>query len=110
MNILEARKLGHEGWIRSPSITSETWIRLDEDDTGRALLRFGERTSDYWTCDLDALVTEDWEPKPIPKKPFEAEVWQNETMEHLYKVTPIDNIKVFESQGWKRIKIREVLD
>lgn len=67
MNILEARKLGHDGWIRSPSITSGTWIRLDEDGIGRAIMRFGDLTYDYWICDLDAIVAEDWEPKPIPK-------------------------------------------
>lgn len=87
MNLIEARKLGHEGWVRSPSRTGGEWV----DAYG----------GHFWTSgDLDA---EDWEPKPAPAKPFEALLWVDESGLCM-SFPPVSEA------GWRKIRVREVTE
>lgn len=96
MNLIEARKLGHEGWVRSPTRSANNWARvvclIFVDSTGSSLGAIAE-------LDLDA---EDWEPRPKPVEPFEAEVWVLGGL--VCSAVPIE----MQPDGWRRIRVREV--
>lgn len=100
MNLVEARKLGHNGWVRSLSRTNNIWCYLKNGTWESPEFKY---RPDFCAEDLDA---EDWE----PKKAFEAEVWFHPVSTTLYINQPTDNSKEFEEQGWKKIKVKEVLD
>lgn len=89
MNLSEARKLGYEGRVRSPTRTGGEWIRY----TGEHILVI---------ADLDA---DDWEPKPAPAEPFEAEVW---LCMLTGKMWPID--QCLADANKRRIRVREVVE
>jgi hypothetical protein len=48
------------------------------------------------------IDVEDWEPKPAPKEPFEAEVWIN-ARGGIDTSIPLDC-------GWRKIRVREVME
>ena len=66
MNLIDARKQAHEGWIRSPSRTGGHWWRAGGVHHSMWDNENAERLTPFLFADLDA---EDWEPKPNP--PFE---------------------------------------
>ena len=106
MDLIEARKLAHEGWVRSETQTEGMWIQY---------LGQGYRTEDdpevyHRYCVVGDLDAEDWEPKPKPKpKPFEAEVWVLENG-GIAEVHPLQVHPDWERLGWRRIRVREVVE
>lgn len=92
MNLIEAHKLAHEGWVRSPTRTNGTWVTFDH---------WGARARGDLGADLDA---EDWEPKPKAEKPFEMELWVHSTGIWLVHINPRDE------EGWRKIRVREVME
>lgn len=97
MNLVEARKLGHDGYVRSPTRSGGEWCRLKE-----LTWTFDgpEYSGKFELADLD---TEDWEPMPKPPDDlFEADVWVSENARSL---TDSD---MSEYPGWRRIRVREV--
>jgi len=103
MNLIEARKAAHEEWVRSASRTDGEWVQLE----GSVIVytNFG-RAPQINTYDLDAT---DWEPKPKPIEPFEAEVWLDKGGS-LFPVEPNDNTQRLLGVGWRRIRVREVVE
>ena len=97
MNLIEARKLGHEGWVRSPTRTNGIWIRFDE--TGYSTKEGGQHGA-ATAFDLDA---EDWEPRPEPLSPFEIYIWLHTSGIWMTQVKKSDS-----ADGWRRIRVREV--
>lgn len=96
MNLCEARKLGHEGWVRSPTRTNGIWIRFNE--TG-----YSTKHGNYGTATAFDLDAEDWEPKPAPVKPFEALLWVNESGLCM-SFPPVSEA------GWRKVRVREVTE
>ena len=106
MNLIEARKLGHEGWVRSPTRTGGEWVLFRYEGYSHAA--YGEiiLKRDHIDADLDA---EDWEPKPAPANLFEAEVWVSPDGEA--KTIRDRHEKIASAQnGWRRILVREVTE
>lgn len=99
MNLIEARKLAHLGWVRSPPRTGNEWQKVA--DGMFWIEESGQYTYDMTIDDLDA---EDWEPKPPPAKPFEAWVWERGGV--VYSAVPIE----LQQLGWRRIRMREVVE
>ena len=102
MNLIEARKLAHEGWVRSPTRTEGRWSTLwpyghFKDDKGaqRAIV----------LADLDA---EDWEPKPAPRPLFEGELWVSLDGKAKTISDPIEKLACAQD-CWRPIFVREVL-
>jgi len=101
VNLIEARKQAHEGWVRSPK--TGNWLRLDgayfyNEDNCRA-------------CPLKDvhLDEENWEPKPAP--PWEGEVWVHSDGRITEYREPIgDPRDLREVNGWHRIRVREVIE
>lgn len=114
MNLIEARKLAHEGWVRSPSRTNNNWICF----TGKgSYLQFEEsqdaRQRIDITQDLDA---EDWEPKPKPAEPRESDVWVSPNgwalqMDYVVREQDAqDDTPTYAARGWRKIRVREVVE
>jgi hypothetical protein len=108
MNLIEARKLGHEGWVRSKSRTSGSWAK----PFGSVWKIHGsEYCPDVRAEDLDA---EDWEPKPEPeaRNLYEFEIWFNiKTGKiHEYYHFGIYEQKTLDTANWRKIRVREVLE
>lgn len=96
MNLIEARKLGHEGWVRSPTRSNGEWCRPENNVWTSADFSYQPMIH---VADIDA---EDWEPKP---KPFESWVWAAPDGK-LYPGAPVD--WPGEQYGWRKILVREV--
>lgn len=103
MNLIEARKQAYEGWVRSPSVTKGYWRRI--------------RHNRYWYSELGTQIdgitlldieAEDWEPKPAPEKPREWEVWVNPS--GTVFMLPLDTGRRLAELGWRKIRVREVLE
>lgn len=91
MNLIEARKRGHEGFVRSETRTGNTWIQI-------------VHRSDL-TADLDAT---DWEPKPWPLEPWQGELWVRSG--DAYEARYIEDDDGWIKQGWRKIMAREVTE
>lgn len=104
MNLIEARKLGHEGWVRSPTCTLGQWCRA----TQRGFET--ENGFDGTPLNVKDLDAEDWEPKPAPAKPFEDEVWVSKhgVIDQVSKTVRDENS--YLKTGWRRIRVREVTE
>jgi hypothetical protein len=103
MNLIEARKAAHEGWVRSETRTGGVFIRFTHSGYESGDEKYGTITAG----DLDA---DNWEPKPKPKpvEPFEVDVWllPNGRWAFVYES---DSDEVLKSAGWRRIRVREVV-
>ena len=107
MNLIEARKLAHEGWVRR---NGGPWLILD----GTYLYRLQERIDSsvdvkvaYQTLQQEHLDAEDWEPKPAPGKLFEAEVWVRDDYGWCMRAHEGED---FTGAGWRRTRVREVTE
>ena len=99
MNLIEARKIAHEGWVRSPSRTEGMWLQLRGFSFSDGA---GKRHDGVSHEDLDA---DDWEPKPAPAEPFETMIWLSpEGPAYLYP--HIGQVR----NGWRKIRVREVTE
>ena len=67
MNLIEARKAAHNGWVRSPTRTDGLYIRFNANGYQ------DEKGGLYGTTGAADLDSEDWEPMPKPPLPFESE-------------------------------------
>jgi hypothetical protein len=94
VNLIEARKLAFEGWVRSPTRTDGEWTRV---------------TAHKCASDKD-LDAEDWEPKPAPKALFDEEIWIHPLRPYAYFVENDHPIADWEAKGWRRIRVREVTE
>jgi hypothetical protein len=101
MNLIEARKAGHEGWVRSPAITKNGWVQLHI-----TVMRTEDGFASRYV-DTAALDAEDWEPKPKPKKLWEGELW---LCEDGITANPrsLDDDAILTANGWRKIRVREV--
>lgn len=97
MNLIEARKLAHEGWVRSETRTDGKWVQVSHS----FLVFVGGQCSSLHCEDLEA---DNWEPKP---KPFEADVWVSSTGD-VESGAPHDQWHA--EHGWRRIRVREVVE
>lgn len=102
MNLIEARKLAREGWVRSPSRTDNCWVRLQGNVWGRE----SGSTLIFVAGDLDA---EDWEPKPKPAKSFDCELLVHDDGS-VRVMKPSHDLKSWELCGWRKIRVREVTE
>lgn len=102
MNLLEARKQAHEGWVRSPSRTGGYWRRIRENRYWYSEL--GDQVDGLTLWDIDA---EDWEPKPAPKNLWEAEVWVSIGGSIALGGAKGDEDRLARA-GWRKIRVREV--
>jgi len=106
MNLTDAMKLGHKGWVKSPTVHSE-WLQLDgpyffevadPSDKDSPLVAF-------LTLQKKHLELDDWEPKPWPPAPFEAELWVSwDGRIEVGDFVPGPISKSF----WRKVKVREV--
>lgn len=97
MNLCEARKLAHEGWVSSASRTECRWWKIER----------GKEWTDEQGCTFGYVVAgdleaEDWQPMPAPAKPFEIEVWVHGDGKSYMLSRP-------REKGWRKIRVREVV-
>ena len=110
MNLIETRKLGHDGWVRSPTRTSGSWAKpfgsiwkIDRS----------EYCPDVRAEDLDA---EDWEPKPKPEPEarnlYEFEIWFNIKTGKIHEFFHFGAYerKTLDMGDWRKIRVREVAE
>jgi hypothetical protein len=102
MNLIEARKLAYDGWIRSDTRTGRVYVKVRGDCFVTESNRIGDFSVNLSENDLDA---DDWEPKPAPPKPFEMQilVHPNGDWTAIGKM-PDEWMKT----GWRKILVREV--
>jgi hypothetical protein len=103
MNLIEARKQAHEGWVRSPTRTGGIYIQFDA--TGFLSIGGGKGCA-ITAADLDA---DNWEPRPKPVKVWER--WEREIWvrgEHVYVVRASESDEDWD--GWRKIRVREVTE
>ena len=103
MNLIEARKFAHDGWVRSPSRTDSAWRRLQ----GVTWEVEGPHYSEPFK--LEDLDANDWEPKPAPAKPVEADVWKHANGQ-IVLADPQEKDISWIRQGWRKIRVREVTE
>jgi hypothetical protein len=105
MNLIEARKAGHEGWVRSPSRTGGHWWRAAGNGiSGLWANENDEQLTPFLFADLDA---EDWEPKPKPVEPWEGVAWVHRDG----RIIRADETRFsddWEASGWRKIRVREI--
>lgn len=104
MNLCEARKLGHEGWVRSPTRTGGRWATLwpyahIKDDKGaqRSIV-------------IDDLDAADWEPMPAPPRPFEAILWVHLRHSTIHRADAAHTTEDWVTKGWRKVRVREVVE
>ena len=100
MNLIEARKQAHDGWVRSPTRTDGDWLKLDLDTHWRD--DAGKFDRDLSPRDIDV---EDWEPKPELAKLFEIEILVHDS--GIWTSDESDAVS-WEREGWRKILVREV--
>lgn len=104
MNLIEARKLADEGWVRSPTRTEGKWAK----PLGSVWIVHGSEIFPIVRSeDLDA---EDWEPKPAPRKLFEAEVMIDDRGTGIFWSPDTMGIASECPAGWRKIRVREVAE
>jgi hypothetical protein len=105
MNLIEARKQAHEGWVRSETQTEGMWVQY---------LGQGYRVEDdpeiyprY--CVAEDLDAEDWEPKPKPVEPWEGLVWVSP--DGTWVGTELPQVWTGDNTcSWRSIRVREVVE
>ena len=106
MNLIEARKAAHEGWVRSPTRTGDLYIRFTHSGYEVGDEKYGTITAG----DLDA---EDWEPKLKPAEPWESELWVygNDQGAIVQSDRPeLFDYEILAQEGWRKIRVREVVE
>jgi len=104
MNLIEARKLGHEGYVRSPNRTGGHWWRASGIDSKWWANEDAIELTPFLFADLDA---DDWEPKPKPVEPWEGVAWVHRDG----RIIIADATRFsddWEASGWRKIRVREV--
>ena len=104
MNLIEAQKLGHMGWVCSKKQTVGKWWRLDVQSL-RWKNESGNLTSAFLGEDLE---TEDWEPKPWPPKRWCKQIWVHPNREHIFPAAPTDDVETHKKLGWRKIWTQEI--
>ena len=106
MNLSDAMKLGHQGWVKSPTVYSE-WLKLE----GPYLFRLADDSDKespliaFCTLQKQHLELDDWEPKPWPPELFEAELW----VSWDGRIKTIDFVPGPISKNfWRKVKVREI--
>lgn len=100
MNLIEARKLAHEGWVRSERQTEGMWVLY----VGQGYRIEGDPSVYHRYCVASDLDAEDWEPKPAPAKVFEADIWVHPNGDWHGEAE-----EDWGRQGWRKIRVKEVV-